>query len=73
MIFEIKQYIQQQTKVTIDELSVKFNLEKDAVSNILNRWVLKKKIRCYTLGLGCAGCAKKCSKQQNLIKIFEWI
>lgn len=73
MIFEMKEYIKSQTKVTADELSVKFNLEKELILAILNRWVAKKKMRCYTLGLGCVGCAKKCSKYENFIQVFEWI
>ncbi|OPX40070.1 MAG: hypothetical protein B1H11_01210 [Desulfobacteraceae bacterium 4484_190.1] len=72
ILSDVKKYLIQQKKVTLDNICIHFNTEPEAMRGMLDQWIRKKKIQKITCQGGCSMTCSKCG-DKNDIEIYEWI
>ncbi len=72
MIFsDLRGYLQQQRRATLNELTLHFRVEADALRGMLGKWISKGKVRKIEPGPGCGSHCCKCDP--GLTEIYEWL
>ena len=72
ILADIRSYLQQQHRATLNELSIHFHVEADALRGMLGKWISKGKIRkILPQNSNCGTTCCKC--EATLTEIYEWI
>jgi bacterioferritin-associated ferredoxin len=71
ILSELRRYLQQQQRVTLQELVIHFKCDADALRGMLGKWIRKGKVKKLNPNVKCgAGCGK-CDPA--LTELYEWI
>ncbi|MFA5984165.1 MAG: FeoC-like transcriptional regulator [Methylococcaceae bacterium] len=71
ILSELKQFLSQQKRASLLDLTQHFNVEADALRGMLEKWIQKGKVRKTALESGCGtGC---CKCDPALTEIYEWL
>jgi len=69
---DIKKYFIERRTVSLDAISLHFNVEPDAMRGMLEHWQRKGKLNKLNLDSKCSGCCKTgCSP--GSIEFYKWI
>ncbi len=71
ILSELKHYLQQRQRVSLNDLVIHFNVEADALRGMLGKWISKGKVKKLPLNSSCGTSCCKCD--QNLTELYEWI
>ena len=72
ILSELRDFIQQQGRVSLKDLVVKFNVDPDALRGMLQKWVKKGRIKQEMAG-GSA-CGTGCCQCDPLItEVYQWV
>ena len=70
MLLDIKRYLMERQRVSLQDLALHFDTDADAMRGMLAAWVRKGKIsKCDAVA--CGGCSSSCSTAQNE-EAYEW-
>lgn len=71
ILSELKRYLQQQKRVTLNDLVIHFGVDADALRGMLGKWVSKGKVKrvppASSCGTGCCKC------DPALTELYEWV
>lgn len=74
MLIQIREYIKENRKVSLSDISIHFDIQPDAVEKILEKWIVKGVIEKQDLfsctGL-CSGCSGGCKKDEMIFYIWK--
>ncbi|MBN2419427.1 MAG: FeoC-like transcriptional regulator [Deltaproteobacteria bacterium] len=70
ILTEIKQYMMKNRAVSLTDLSVRFNVEPDAMRGMLDQWIKKGRIIKLPEGSRCPNCCAGCDS--GYMEIYEW-
>ena len=71
ILSELRTYLKQKKRVTLNELVIHFNMDADALRGMLGKWISKGKVRQLPVGSGCGTSCCKCDP--TLTEFYEWI
>jgi hypothetical protein len=71
ILSELRSYIKEKKRVTLNELVIHFNVEADALRGMISKWMSKGKIRQLPVGDGCGSTCSKCDP--TLTEFYEWV
>ena len=70
MLLDIKRYLMERQRVSLQDLALHFDTDADAMRGMLATWIRKGKIsKCDAVA--CGGCSSSCSTAQNE-EAYEW-
>ena len=73
ILAELRSYLQEKKRITLNDLVVHFKIDADALRGMLRKWMQKGKVRLITGG-GGASCGVSCCKCDPLLtEIYEWV
>jgi len=71
VLSDIKRYLQDRKQVTLDDLAIHFDTDREAMRGMLTTWIRKDRVvRCdlqATCGKGCSACS--C---EGAMELYEW-
>lgn len=71
ILSELRDYLQQNRRVSLNDLVLHFDVDADALRGMLSRWISKGKVR---QALAETGCGTSCCKCDPLLtEIYEWV
>jgi hypothetical protein len=71
ILSELRAYLQEQKRVALKDMALKFNIEADALRGMLEKWISKGYVKKLPSGTLCnTGC---CQCDPALIEIYEWV
>lgn len=70
ILTEIKKYLMEKRVASLTDLSVRFNVEPDAMRGMLNQWIKKGRLRQLPRGVKCSRCCGECDSEN--LEIYEW-
>ena len=70
ILTEIKKYLIENRVASLTNLSVRFNVDPDAMRGMLNQWIKKGRLRQLTAGVRCSNCCGECDS--DCMEIYEW-
>jgi putative ferrous iron transport protein C len=71
ILSELRDYLQQQRRVALKDMELRFNIDADALRGMLAKWVNKGVVKKLPTGTLCdSGC---CQCDPALTEIYEWI
>lgn len=71
ILSDVRDYLKQQQRVALADLSSHFGIEADALRGMLGKWISKGYLRKLPPGTACgSGC---CQCDPALIELYEWI
>lgn len=71
ILSELKQYLQERKRVTLQDLVIHFGVDADALRGMLAKWVSKGKVRLTPPGSSCGTTCCKCDPA--LTELYEWV
>jgi len=70
MLLDIKRYLMERQRVSLQDLALHFDTDADAMRGMLDTWIRKGKVtKCDAVA--CAGCSSSCSTAQQE-EAYEW-
>jgi ferredoxin len=70
MLLDIKRYLMERQRVSLQDLALHFDTDDDAMRGMLATWIRKGKVsKCDAVA--CGGCSSSCSTAQNE-EAYEW-
>ena len=70
MQLDIKRYLMERQRVSLQDLALHFDTDDDAMRGMLATWIRKGKVsKCDAVA--CGGCSSSCSTAQNE-EAYEW-
>lgn len=71
ILAELRSYLQQKQRITLNDLVVHFQIDPDALRGMLSKWIQKGKVRLIS---GSNACGTSCCKCDPLLtEIYEWV
>ena len=70
ILTEIKKYLIQNRVASLTDLSVRFNVDPDAMRGMLDQWIKKGRLRQFPKGSKCPNCCGECDSKN--MEIYEW-
>ena len=70
ILTEIKKYLMENRVASLTNLSVRFNVDPDAMRGMLNQWIKKGRLRQLPKGAKCSKCCGECDSEN--LEIYEW-
>lgn len=70
ILTNIKQYLREHKRATLQNLALHFDMELDAMRGMLEHWIRKGKVRRQIVKNACKGCSE-CNSSE--IEFYEWI
>ena len=72
ILSDVRDYLQQKRRVSLNDLVLHFNVDADALRGMLAKWIGKGKVRQSSAG--GAACGTSCCQCDPLLtEIYEWI
>ncbi len=71
ILSDLKTYLILQRRVVLHDLVTHFNIEANAIRGMLDKWIIKGKVRKYGKESGCGTSCCKCDP--TLTEIYEWL
>lgn len=71
ILSDLKRYLQQRERVSLNELSIHFNTDADALRGMLGKWIGKGKVRQLAANSSCGTSCCKCDP--TLTELYEWV
>lgn len=71
ILSELRHYLQQQHRATLNDLVVHFNVDANALRGMLSKWISKGKVRISPTPSSCGTSCCKCDPL--LTEIYEWV
>jgi hypothetical protein len=71
ILTEIEQYMRQQRRSTLLELSQHFGIEQAALRGMLDQWVCKGKMRKVNVLSKCQKTCDQCNASE--LQFYEWV
>ncbi len=71
ILSEIKKYLSDNQRASLDDLVIHFEVEGDAMRGMLEQWIRKGRLRKLPKGVSCPNCCKSCDS--NGLEIYEWM
>lgn len=71
ILSELKSYLQQQKRVSLNDLAIHFDIDADALRGMLGKWIGKGKVRQLPLNSSCGSSCCKCDPA--LTELYEWV
>ncbi len=70
MLLDIKRYLMERQRVSLQDLALHFDTDTDAMRGMLGTWIRKGNVtKCDAVA--CGGCSSSCSTAQNE-EAYEW-
>ena len=70
ILTELKQYLTERRRASIDDIAHRFDLSADAARGLLATWIAKGRVRQLNQQLPCGTCGKCESATSD---VYEWI
>lgn len=67
---ELKRYLADRRRASLGEMAIRFDVEPDALRQMLSHWERKGRVRCHRPELPCK---KGCSACGAAPEIYEWV
>jgi hypothetical protein len=72
ILSDLRNYLQTNHRVTLNDLVIHFHVEADALRGMLGKWISKGKVR--QLSSSNSACGTSCCKCDPLLtEIYEWV
>lgn len=71
ILSELRNYLQDKRRVTLNDLVLHFHVDANALRGMLGKWVSKGKVRISPVGGNCGSSCCKCDPL--LTEIYEWV
>ena len=71
ILSELRSYLQDNRRVTLNDLVLHFDVEADALRGMLTKWISKGRVRMSPAPSNCGTSCCKCDSQ--LTEIYEWL
>jgi len=69
---DVKRYLSERKIAPLNDISLHFDLEPDAVRGLLSHWIRKGRVRMHQ-DEGCSnGCCGGCGEHNNK-EVYEWL
>jgi hypothetical protein len=70
MLVAIRDYIARRGLVSLQELSMHFQVEAEAMREMLAHWLRKGKLQRHAAGSACGGCSGSCNSA--VTEFYRW-
>lgn len=70
ILSNIKEYFSEHPVVSLSDLSIRFDVEPEAMRGMLNHWIIKGKLRKVDHSSSCSNCCSDCKSEH--LEIYEW-
>ena len=70
ILSELRSYLKEKKRVTLNELVIHFDMDADALRGMLGKWISKGKVRQLPVDPGCGTSCCKCDP--TLTEFYEW-
>jgi putative ferrous iron transport protein C len=71
ILSELRSYLQEQKRVALKDMTMRFNIDADALRGMLGKWISKGYVRKLPSGTSCSsGC---CQCDPALTELYEWV
>ena len=70
ILSELRAYLKQKKRVSLNELVIHFNMDADALRGMLGKWISKGKVRQLPVNSACGTSCCKCDP--TLTEFYEW-
>ncbi|NLA75434.1 MAG: sugar metabolism transcriptional regulator [Deltaproteobacteria bacterium] len=71
ILSEIKKYFIEHPAASLADLSIRFNIDPDAMRGMLDQWIRKGRLRKLEQAGSCSNCCSNCKSKH--MEIYEWI
>ncbi len=70
ILTEIKKYLIDNRLASLTDLSVRFDVDPDAMRGMLDQWIKKGRLKKLPMGTKCSNCCGDCDSEK--LEIYEW-
>ena len=70
ILTDIRKYLSERNIVSLQDLSLHFKIDPDAMQGMLEHWVRKAKVKKVAQDVSCTGCCKACTARQ--VELYQW-
>lgn len=71
ILSDLRSFLQEQKRVALKDMEMRFNIDADALRGMLNKWITKGYVRKLPSGTACSsGC---CQCDPALTELYEWV
>jgi hypothetical protein len=70
ILSEIKDYFKERSAASLSDLSIRFNVEPEAMRGMLDQWIKKGRVRKVDHACSCSNCCSNCKSDH--LEIYEW-
>lgn len=70
ILSNIKEYFSEHPAASLSDLSIRFNVEPEAMRGMLDHWIRKGKVQKLDYGSSCSNCCSDCKSDH--LEIYEW-
>lgn len=71
ILADLRDYLKQQQRVTLNDLMIHFDMDADALRGMLGKWISKGKVK--KISPDSAVCGTSCCKcNPTLTELYEW-
>lgn len=71
ILSDLRSYLQEQKRVALKDMEMRFNIDPDALRGMLAKWINKGYVRKLPSGTSCSsGC---CQCDPALTELYEWV
>ena len=71
ILSDLRGYLQEQKRVALKDMEMRFNIDADALRGMLSKWISKGYVRRLPSGTSCSSGCCKCDPA--LTELYEWI
>jgi putative ferrous iron transport protein C len=71
ILSDLRSYLQEQKRVALKDMEMRFNIDADALRGMLSKWITKGYVRKLPSGTSCSSGCCKCDPA--LTELYEWI
>jgi len=71
ILSDVRDYLKQQQRISLQELANHFDIEADALRGMLAKWIAKGKVKQVDMGAACGTTCCKCDAAMT--EIYEWL
>ncbi len=71
ILSELRTYLQQKRRVTLNDLVLHFDIDADALRGMLEKWIRKGRLRKIPVDSACGTQCCKCDPA--LTELYEWL